>query len=97
MHARVTIGQGKPGSADDAIRIYRDSVVPACQAQVGFRGLYYLVDREAMKSITISLWATADDMKAAEASGFYQAQVAKFKDILAAVPVREEYEVAVEP
>jgi hypothetical protein len=36
-------------------------------------------------------------MRAAEVSGFYQQQVAKMKDVLAAPPVREEYEVSLAP
>lgn len=97
MYARMTSGLGKPGSWDESIHIHRDSVVPACQTQKGFKGLYVLGDRQTNKSYTISLWETEEDMKAAEASGFYQAQVAKFKDILAAPPVREVLEVVVHP
>ena len=97
MYARVTIGQSKPGTSDQGIRLHRDSVAPACKQQKGFKGLYLLTDHKTNKSITITLWDTEADMTAAEASGFYQQQVAKFKDVLSAVPVRESYEVSVHP
>jgi len=97
MYARVTMGQGKPGSWDESARIHRDSAVPACAGQKGFKGLFLLGDRAANQSMTITLWESEADVKAAEASGFYQARVAKFKDILAAVPVREEMEVVPAP
>ena len=97
MHARVSIAQSQPGKADEVIRIHRDSVVPAAKQQKGFKGLYLLTDRKTGKGITISLWETEADMTAGEASGFYQQQVAKFKDILSAPPVREAYEVTVRP
>lgn len=97
MYARVSIAQAQPGKADEVIRIHRDSVVPACKQQKGFKGLYLLSDRQTGKGITISLWETEADMAAGEASGFYQQQVAKFKDILSATPVREAYEVTVQP
>jgi heme-degrading monooxygenase HmoA len=97
MYARVTMGVGKPGSSDESARIHRDSVAPACKAQKGFKGLYLFSNAKANKSMTITLWETEADMNAAEASGFYQAQVAKFKDVLTAVPVREEYEVVLAP
>ncbi len=97
MYARVTMGQSKPGTSDEGIRLHRDSVAPACKQQKGFKGLYLLTDQKTNKSITITLWETEADMNAAEASGFYKAQVAKFKDVLSAVPAREEYEVVIAP
>jgi hypothetical protein len=45
----------------------------------------------------MSLWDTEADMTAAETSGFYQQQVAKFKDVLDAKTVREAYEVSIAP
>jgi heme-degrading monooxygenase HmoA len=97
MFARVTIAAGLPGKADELLRIERDSIVPACKAQKGFKGLYLLNDPKTMKGMTITLWETEADMRAAEASGFYQQQVAKVKDTLAAPPVKEEYEVRLVP
>jgi heme-degrading monooxygenase HmoA len=97
MYARVSIAQAQPGKVDEGIRLHRDSVVPACKQQKGFKGLYLLTDRKTGKGITISLWQTEADMTAGEASGFYQQQVAKFKEVLSATPVREAYEVSVQP
>jgi heme-degrading monooxygenase HmoA len=97
MFARVTIATSLPGKADEVLRIERDSIVPACQTQKGFKGLYMLNDAKTMKGLTITLWETEADMRAAEASGFYQQQVAKVKDVLAATPVKEEYEVRLAP
>ena len=97
MFARVTIAHTLPGKAEEALRIERESIVPACRQQKGFKGLYLLQDHKTHKGLTITLWETEADMKAAEASGFYQQQVAKVKDVLAAPPVREEYEVSIAP
>jgi heme-degrading monooxygenase HmoA len=97
MHARVTIGQMLLAKLDEAITIYRDSVVPAAKQQKGFKGLYVLTDRKTGKGLTIALWETEADMMAGENSGYYQQQVAKFKGLLSAPPVREAYEVTVEP
>lgn len=36
-------------------------------------------------------------MTAGESSGHYQQRLAKFKDIFAALPVREAYKVSVQP
>ena len=97
MFARMTIAHSLPGKAEDVLRIERDSIVPACKQQKGFKGLYLLQDHKTNKGMTITLWETEADMKAAEASGFYQQQVAKVKDTLAAPPVRAEYEVSIAP
>ena len=97
MHARVTIAQSKPGKIDEIIRIQRESVVPAAKQQKGFKGLYLLIDRKNNKGITIGLWETEADMTASEASGYYQQQIAKFKDVLSAPPMREDYEVSIQP
>jgi heme-degrading monooxygenase HmoA len=97
MYARVTIGQILLAKMDEAIGIYRNSVVPAAKQQKGFKGLYVLTNRKTGKGLTIALWETEADMTAGENSGYYQQQVAKFKDILSAPPVREAYEVTVQP
>jgi heme-degrading monooxygenase HmoA len=97
MHARVTIVQFLPGKTDEGIAIYRDSVVPAAKQQKGCKGLYLLTDRKVGKGISIALWETEANMLAGESSGYYQQQLAKFKDIFGAPPVRESYEVSVQP
>jgi heme-degrading monooxygenase HmoA len=97
MYARVTLVQIPPGKTDEAIGIYRDSVVPAAKQQKGCKGLYLLSDRKTGKGISIGLWETEADMTAGETSGYYQQQLAKFKDIFTAPPVREAYEVTVQP
>ena len=96
MFARVTIAQVLPGKEDEAIGIFRDSVVPAAKEQKGHKGHYLLSDRKSGKSISISLWETEADMTAGESSGYYQQQVAKFKDLFGAPPAREAYEVSVQ-
>lgn len=94
MYARVTTVQVQPGKIDDGIQIFRDAVLPAAQQQPGFKGVLQLVDRSNNKSIGITLWETEDDMKAGEASGYYQQQIAKVAPLLAEQPVRETYEVS---
>ncbi len=96
MYARVTIVQIQPGKVDEATRIYKDSVVPAAKQQKGFKGIYMLTDRNTGKGISIALWDTEADMKAGESSGYFQQQLAKFKELFGAPPVREHYEVTVQ-
>jgi heme-degrading monooxygenase HmoA len=97
MYARVSIAQTQPGKLDEVTRIHRDSVLPAAKQQKGFKGLYVLGDPKTGKGLSITLWDSEADMTAGETSGFYQQQVAKFKDVLSGAPVREAYEVTVKP
>jgi heme-degrading monooxygenase HmoA len=96
MNARVVTVQILPGKTDEAIRVYRDSVVPAAKQQKGFKGVYLLTDRSTGKGVSVTLWETEADMTTGEQSGYYQQQLAKFKDIFGAPPVREQYEVSVQ-
>ena len=97
MNARVTLVQILPGKMDDAIGVYRDSVAPAAKQQQGCHGAFLLTDRETGKGISITLWETEADMTMGENSGYYQQQLAKFKGIFSAPPVREAYEVSIRP
>jgi heme-degrading monooxygenase HmoA len=68
MHARVTLTHGSVAEIDTSIGRVRD-VLPTLQKQHGFKGMYVLVDRQAGKGITFSLWETEADMKASEEAG----------------------------
>jgi len=96
MYAGVVVVQILPGKMDEAIRIYQDSVVPAAKEQKGYKAHYLLTDRNSNKGISIALWETEADMMATKTSGHYLQQLARFKDVFAAPPVREDYEVSVE-
>ena len=96
MQARVTLVQILPDKMDEAITIYRDSVVPAAQQQKGCKGLLMLADRNTGKGISITMWETEADMTVGESSGYYQQQLDKFKDVFGAPPVREQYEITVQ-
>lgn len=96
MYARVIHVQILPDKLGEAIGLFQDSVVPAADQQKSHKGHYLLTDRESGKGISISLWETEADMTAGESSGHYLQQIAKFKDMLAALPVREAYRVSVQ-
>jgi len=96
MHARVVTVQIQSGKIDEAVSIYRDSVVPAAKQQKGFKGAFLLTDPTTSKGLSVTLWETQADLTAGEASGYYQEQVAKFGGVFAMPPVREHYEVSVQ-
>jgi heme-degrading monooxygenase HmoA len=95
MYARVTIDPIQPGKIGQAIKVERDSILRAARVEKGFKGLYFLTSRETGKGMTISLWNTESDMKAAESSGYYGEQLAKLLPLVSGPPVRDYYEVSI--
>ena len=96
MYARVVTAQVLPGKTDEAIHIYKDSIVPAAKQQKGFQWLYYLVDRHTDKLVSLTLWDTEADMLAGEASSYLREQIAKAAPTLAGSPTTEHFEVAIQ-
>jgi heme-degrading monooxygenase HmoA len=96
MFARLTANQYQADKIDEVLKIMEESVIPAAKSQKGFHGLYSLTDRKTGKVLTISLWDSEEAAIANEQSGYYQEQVAKFKDLFTTPPVREGYEVSIQ-
>ncbi len=96
MHARTGVSRMKPGKMDEAIAMYRDSVVPLLKEQKGFKGLYWLADRKTDKYAVITLWETEPDMTATETSGLLQEVISKFAPFVAEQTAIERYEVALQ-
>ena len=89
MYARMTTMQPRPGMADEAAEIFRESVIPAAQKQKGFRGALLLEDPGSGKGTSITLWETEADLKAGEESGYFKEQIAKFGPLMAGPPALE--------
>ena len=96
MFARLTIVQVRTDKLDETVKIYREGVIPAAKSQKGYCGAYLFTDRKTGKGVSISLWDSEENAIANEQSGYYQEQVAKFKEFFTAPPVREGYEVSIQ-
>jgi heme-degrading monooxygenase HmoA len=89
MYARVTTMQPRQGLAGEAAKIFRESVIPAAQQQMGFRGAMLLEDPASGRGTSITLWETEADLMAGEESGYFKEQIAKFGPLMEGPPVRE--------
>ena len=96
MYARTVTIQLQPGRTEEAVSIYRDSVIPAAKKQHGFKSALLLTDSTSGKAFSVTEWETEADMKAGEASGYYQEQIAKFGQILKSTPTREGFLVSLQ-
>ena len=94
MYARLVTGTIPPDKLDQAIQLWRDTVLPSVQQQKGFKGVRLLVDRTNGKIASLGLWETEADFQATVA--WNQGQVAKFADLFTLPPVVSGYEVVVE-
>jgi heme-degrading monooxygenase HmoA len=97
MFARLTSIDIKAERIDEAIDIYKKSVIPAARSQKNFLGAYFLSDRQTGKSISITFWKSEADALANERNRYYQEQLVKFIPLLKEppTPIREGYEVNV--
>ena len=95
MHAAVNHVQIQPGKINEAIAIFRDSVIPAASQEQGSRGSILLTDPNTNKAIAVALWDREADAEAVVTSGWRQEQIAKLASVIAGPPVREVYEVSI--
>jgi heme-degrading monooxygenase HmoA len=96
MVARVTLAEVDAVRIrmDEAIDLYRDSVLPALESRPGYEGCYVLTTPEG-KALVLTFWASESAAETGLATGFYAEQVAKFVTFYAASPGRETYDVAI--
>jgi heme-degrading monooxygenase HmoA len=95
MFARMTILQVVPENADDAVRLFRRSVVPEAKKQRGYRGACLLTNTAMGKAIAVTFWRREADALANETSRYYQEQLVKFLQFYSGPPMREGYVVQV--
>ena len=94
MKARVVTVQIQPDKLDEAVSIFRDSVVPAATKYDGCHALFLVTDRSSGKGVSISIW-DEPELQSSESGGFLQEQFAKFAGVFAAPPVRELYDLGI--
>jgi heme-degrading monooxygenase HmoA len=96
MVARATIAEidAVRMSVDDAVELFRDSVLPALHEQAGYEGVYVLLSPEG-KALALTFWSSEEAAEAGitGARSFYAEQVEKFMTIYRAPPGREIYDV----
>jgi len=83
-------------SPDEAIVVFEESVLPALRDQDGYQGCYVLLSEEG-KMLVLTFWDDRQAARETRQSGFYEAQVAKFTDLVLyrQQPGREMYDVVV--
>jgi heme-degrading monooxygenase HmoA len=94
VFARVSTYTGTSDQVDEAIRQVRENVLSTTERLEGYKGAYFLVDRQNGKSLTVTFWESEEAMRTSEeATNSLRSKVA---DALGTQMVGvERYEVAV--
>jgi hypothetical protein len=66
MHARVTRFEGSPDKVDEGITFIKETVIPGAKQITGFKGGYWLVDRQAGKGFSVTFFESESALKASE-------------------------------
>jgi len=66
MYAQVTTIETSPARLDDAVRFFREQVVPQLQQMDGFEEFIALSDRQSGKLVGVTLWENEDLMQSLE-------------------------------
>ena len=93
MFARVQTVHQPAEKLDEMTKLAREQL-PAAHELPGFKGFYYLIDRDNGKALVISLWATEEDLHQLEANNASMRERLKEEARLES-PTAEIFEVAV--
>lgn len=97
MHARIITAQIQHDQLNEASRLYQEQLLPTAKQQSGFKGSWLLLDRHTGKGLAILLWETETDLRAGEANHLLQQQIAQMAQTFVSTPLRELFEVSVQP
>lgn len=93
MHARLLKMSTKPERIDEAAMLFEESVIPLCKNKTGYKGAFFMGDRQSGICLPITLWDSEEDLLETEKSRFFQEQVIKFMDFFTAPPIKETFEI----
>jgi heme-degrading monooxygenase HmoA len=96
MFARVSTYQGSPQQIDEGLDHARRNILPRVRAVDGFEGVYYLVDRQSGRALSITLWESEEAMRASEEEA-NRLRGESAEAAGATVEGVERYEVAISP
>ena len=66
MFARITTVTGSPEQIDIAVKLVNETIIPEARGLEGFKGGTWLGNRTIGKVVSVTFWATEEDMEASE-------------------------------
>ncbi len=95
MYARVTTFHLKIDKREEAINIFKNSILLEAKQQKGYKGASFFVQRNAGKFVAITVWENMDAAVANQKTGYYQKQIDKFADLQVVAPEFEGFDVPI--
>ncbi|MGB2905778.1 MAG: antibiotic biosynthesis monooxygenase [Candidatus Aminicenantaceae bacterium] len=96
MFARVTTVYLRKDLIDKALKLFKESVIPAAKKQEGFKSISFLLDRESGKMFVVSFWDSKENIEANEESRYYLDQILKSMVTFSTDPFKESFEVVLQ-
>lgn len=95
MYARVISVKADPKLIEDREELEElgEALTESAEAQPGNCGCFGLIDRSTGRVITITLWATPQDLEASESSSHLRRQLANAQAVIGGPITRETFEV----
>jgi heme-degrading monooxygenase HmoA len=69
VYARIHVLETTPEQSDAGLEIVREQLLPWLRDTSGYRGLIRLLDREAGKTLVVTLWADEEALNASTEAG----------------------------
>ena len=76
---------------DEALAVYTEVLLPELKRQTGFQGVLWLADRQAGSGLGLSLWTSAEAMRAADEPGAFFPRAAQALAVFFQVPPERGY------
>ena len=96
MYAGVVVFHVKRGKLEEAIKVWKEVLLPAAASLPGYKGAMLLTDADVNKMMGIGLWETKKDADAWTTTGAWKwgsELRMKFEALLSEEAVREELQV----
>lgn len=93
MYARMTTFYIPIKHSEEAVEIFKSSVIPEAKSQKGFVGAYFLMNRNLGQFISLTMWENQDAAVENQKSGYYQRQLDKFEEFQTTNPDIQSYQV----
>ena len=96
MYVGVIFYRFRPDRIDDAIKAWRDMVIPEARKHQGFIRAEMFADRETGRGMDIGYWQTRENAAHFEESGAYGFLINELSDYLEVPPQRMQFEKVLE-
>lgn len=93
MFARQTTFQISRENHAKSVEIYKTQIIPEAEKQKGFKGAYFLCNKNSSKFISLTFWDNFQSAYDNQKSGYFQRQIDKLEDLVVNPPDVEGFEV----